>query len=386
MKSWLKIGYLLVMIVFASQVKAATPSNAELDDLFAVRGISYQQDDQRGGKGGNPHLREAATIYEGILLYRHRVNDNNAVQGKLVGDKVTAASYDDAKDKAEIVSGATGNNPGRYELQAGWIQQHDNWGWNASIAESREYAYISDSLSLGWNGSFAEQATQLSLQLTMFDDWVRMIRYDGTHGDDDVRRTVTLNMGWVQSLTPESAVQFGWSHTHQEGFLATTFNTVLVESSVGDADVEWFDFERLPDRRRRDALSVRYKQAVADDSWQLGYSYYLDSWDLQGHTLEARYFAHFNQGRMQLEPVYRYYRQQAARYFSTTVAAPRTYQTMDSDLGKFDGHSTGLTASFAAATPGLSHDSWYDIGVQYYNRSDDINFYWFTVGWRYPRQ
>ena len=373
---------LLLFTLLAKYSQAAAPTNAQLDDIFAFRGLVYQQDDYRSGdRGGNPYLREDAAIYEGIWLYRKRINETNAVQGKITGDTVSAASYDDAKNNAETVSGATGNNPGRYVLELGWIHQQDDWGWSASFNESREYAYLSNSLSLGLNGSFAEQATQLSAHLQIFDDWVRMIRWDGTKGDDDVRRTVALNLGWVQSLTPTSLMHFGWSHTHQEGFLATSFNAVR----VGSREQGIFDVERLPNRRRRDALSVRYKQAVKEDSFQLGYSYYQDNWHLIGHTLDARYYAHFSDGAVRLEPLYRFYRQEAAKYFVYQVSEPQRYQTTDSDLGSFDGHSIGLTTSLSGSTPFLTNDSWYDIGVQLYERSDDLRLYWFTLGWRYPK-
>ncbi len=367
---------LAVWVSMASH--AATPTSHELDDVFAVRGIVYQQDDYRSGdRGGNPHIKEDVSIYEGIFLYRQRINERNAIQGKITGDVVSAASYDDARDNAETVSGATGNNPGRYALELGWIQQHDDWGWSASLNESREFAYLSNSLSLGWNASFAEQATQLSAGLQVFDDWVRVIRYDGRKDKDDIRRTVTLNLGWTQSLTPISLMQVGWSHTHQEGFLSTSFNAVR----VGDD----FDVERLPDRRRRNALSLRYKQAINTDSFQLGYSYYQDNWDIIGHTLEGRYVINLQKGNVRLEPLYRFYRQEATDYFVHQLDAPRRYQTTDADLGGFDGQSLGLTASVAGATPFLSQDSWYDLGMQYYDRSDDIRFYWLTLGWRYPR-
>jgi hypothetical protein len=373
---------LFVLWFMATNLYAEEPTNAQLDDIFAFRGIVYQQDDhQSGDKGGNPYLKEDAAIYEGIWLYRKRLNDTNAMQAKVTGDTVSAASYDDAKGNAETVSGATGNNPGRYLIELGWIHQREHWGLSFGINEGREYAYLSNSISLGWNASFAEQATQLSAHLQIFDDWVRMVRFDGTKDEDEDRRTTTLNLGWAQSLTPVSLVHFGWSHTHQEGFLATSFNAVR----IGDAETGYFDYESLPETRRRDALSVRYKRAVGEDSYQLGYSHYFDSWDLTGHTLEARYFAHFREGNIRLEPLYRFYRQEATRYFVYELPQPREFQTTDSDLGSFDGHSIGINASLAGSTPLLEQDSWYDVGFQYYDRSDGIRLYWLTLGWRYPK-
>ena len=90
-------GLFLLLALFSGALQAAVPTNAQLDDIFAFRGVVYQQDDYRSGdRGGNPHLKEDAAIYEGIWLYRKRLNETNAIQGKITGDTVSAASYEDA--------------------------------------------------------------------------------------------------------------------------------------------------------------------------------------------------------------------------------------------------------------------------------------------------
>ena len=121
----LRLLGLAAFLMINSMTHAAAPTTDELDSIFAARGIVYQQEDD-GGPGGNPTIEEDATIYEGILLFQQRLNENNAASFKAVGDLVTAASYDDARDKAETVSGATGYNPGRFNLEGRWKYRSDN--------------------------------------------------------------------------------------------------------------------------------------------------------------------------------------------------------------------------------------------------------------------
>jgi|TARA_R110000868_G_scaffold44683_1_gene148957 hypothetical protein len=363
------ISWLLVLPCFA-----AAPSSGELDDLFAFRGIVLQQDDNNGG---NPYVSEDASIYEGLFLYRSSLGAEDALQGKFTGDVVSAASYDDAREKAETVSGATGYNPGRFNIDIAWLHQSLDWGFSIGTSYGQEYAYRSQGYNLSGNLDLAEGATQLSASLQVFNDQVRVIRFDGSKEHDQVRNTDTLNLGWTQSLTPTRVLNLGWSNSQQRGMLATSFNAVKVD--------DHFEFEQLPEHRIRNAGSIRYKQANGEDSWQLGFSRYQDSWDVKGNTLELRYYAHFNRGQLVLEPVYRYYQQQQSRYFAWQFDGLPPFRSSDSDLGDFDGHTLGLNVSWLGSAPWLQRQAWYDMGFQVYDRSDNIRFYWLTVGWRYPQ-
>jgi hypothetical protein len=134
----------------------------------------------------------------------------------------------------------------------------------------------------------------------------------------------------------------------------------------------------------RDTLSFRYKHALGKDSVQLGASTYRDDWNLKGHAIEARYFYRIREGRLTLEPSYRFYTQDEADFFATQFDAIQTFQTSDSDLGNFDGHSAGLLVSYWTSTWLTSQLSNYEIGFNYYQRSDNLDFYWLTLGWYTP--
>ena len=361
-------------IAVTTAVQAAAPTADELDSIFAARGIVYQQEDD-GGSGGNPTIEEDATIYEGILLFQQRLNENNAASFKAVGDLVTAASYDDARDKAETVSGATGYNPGRFNLEGRWkYRSNSRTGFTLHTSYGQEYAYRSTGYGFGISQSLNEESTQLSADFQFYDDTVRMIRYDGSKETDEPRDTATGAFSLTQTLSPVSLMNLSWVYSRQRGMLATSFNSVLFDNGERG-------FEVLPDERVRNTVSVRYKHAIGEDSVQLGLSHYQDSWELDGQAFEARYFYRLNDGQLTLEPSYRFYTQTATEYFSEQFSAPQNYQTSDSDLGHFDGHSAGLVLSYRKAGWFTKAPSDYDIGFNMYRRSDDLNFYWLTLGW-----
>ncbi|MDX1734084.1 MAG: DUF3570 domain-containing protein [Halioglobus sp.] len=256
----------------------AGPSADELDNIFAFKGLVYRQEDD----GGNPEVDEDASVYEGLVLVRHRLNETEAINLRLLGDVISAASYDEAADRAETVSGATGYNPGRFDIRPGWEYSRSGWSFGTHISYGQEFAYRSFGAGLRLGRSLFEGSTVLGLRLQGFSDKVRMIRFDGTKESDEDRDTIGVEFTVTQTLSPTRVLNASYSYTDQDGFLATSFNAVR----VGDEQ----DFEILPRQREREALGLRFKQALGPHSVETAYRYYEDDWDINAHTLELTYF------------------------------------------------------------------------------------------------
>ncbi len=354
----------------------AEPSSDELQDIFKFRTALYKQND--GDRlAGNPHIDETASIYEGILFLRKKVHTNHALEGKLTGVTVTAASWDDARLRAEAVSGATTDDHGRINGEFGW-RYKSNEGMSSSVKLSygSEYTYRTTALNLGLGQVFNEGSTAINLSYSSYFDTIRVIRFDGSEDPEDERDTHTFALSLVQTLNPKSLLNLSFSHTNQNGFLATSFNAVKINDG--------FIAEQVPNSRRRDALSARYKYAFERDSMQLGYGYYWDDWGINANVLEARYFAHLPKLKLRLEPNYRYYTQTQADFFDFEFSEPRTLLASDSDLGEFYGHSVGLLLALARPSLITSQLATYELGFNYYDRSDGLDFYWTTLGWSLP--
>jgi len=371
----LLIRFLLLCLLSVPALAATPPPSAdELDSIFAFRGVIYQQDDGAEDKGGNPTLDEDATIYEGVWLYQQRINDTNAATLKFTGDLVSAASYDDAREKAETISAATGYNPGRFNFELGWkYRSEEQFGLGVHASYGQEYAYRSTGYGLDISQSLNESSTHIALALQVFDDTVRMIRFDGSKEPDEPRKTYSGTLSLNQTLTRHAVLNLSWVHAEQSGMLATSFNSVL----AGSERV----FETVPDIRVRDTVSVRLKQALDNNSVQFGVSYYEDDWDVRAVVTEVRYFRPFSDGTVWLEPSYRFYHQEGAFFFAPSFEDPGRYRSSDPDLGNFDGHSAGITLSAWRAGWLSQSLSRYDLGLNVYHRTDDLNFYWLTLGW-----
>ena len=371
---YLQVGFLCLGIGFTQLAFAFGPTTTELDDIFSVKLMAYQQEDD-GGKAGNPNLDEDATVYEGVVLLKTHISDTDVITLQGLWDQVSAASFDDAKNQAETVSGATGYNPGRWAIDLGWQHQFSTVDLSLNAGYGQEYFYRAFNAGLGLSTSLAEGSTQLGFGFQGFNDQVRVIRWDGTREAKAHRRTNTVNFELTQILTPISNMNVSWAHTRQSGFLATSFNSVLVDGNR--------EYETVPDGRRRDALSIRYKQALDKNSVQLGYSYYWDDWGISSSTYDLRYYFRPNEN-IQLEPNYRFYTQSAADFFATTFVETQALMSSDSDLGDYDGHSTGLQIYFFNNKLLGYERITFDIGLNYYQRSDDLDYYWLTFGASFP--
>ena len=351
------------------------PSEDALNDIFAFRSIAYQQEDKDGSKG-NPNIDESATIYEGVVLLRKRANENNAFEGKFIGVNITAASWDDARAQTEAISGASTVNHGRLQGELGWLHKNDS-GFSSALrfSQGSEYTYRTLGVDAHIGQVFNEGSTALNLKLSSYADTVRLIRFDGIEEPTEKRNTLTFDLSMTQTLTPYSVINLGISHTAQSGFLSTPYNAVLVDND--------FVSETLPDSRKRQAYSLRYKYGFPKDSMQLGYSYYEDDWGINAHVAEMRYTMHKRNGMLRIEPSYRYYQQTAADFYAIRFNEPSEFLTSDSDLGDFDGHSLGVLGSIKGAGF-YGRKANYHLGANYYWRSDELNFYWFTFGFSQP--
>ena len=93
---------------------------------------------------------------------------------------------------------------------------------------ANEFAYRSYNVSAHIDRSLLENNTNLALDLRVYRDLVRVIRFNGIEESDEYRTSISGDLAWSQLLTPLSRMVLQWTHTNQEGFLATSFNQVPV--------------------------------------------------------------------------------------------------------------------------------------------------------------
>lgn len=326
----------------------------------------------------SPRVNQDAMVIESLLVIRHEVGKNHIAAVRAKGAIISSASYDAAKQLGIMVSGATTkiHNPGSGEIGAGWTYRPGDWAVSLNGSISYEHAYRSRGLGLDITRSLFENDTTISLLMKGYHDTVRMIRHDGTHDDDQVRNALWAEVGWTQILTPISLFNLTLTHIEQYGYLASSFGSVLL-NGVGT-------FEVMPSRRSRSAGTIRYKQSLDDDTaLELGYRYYGDDWGARGHTLNTQLFVYLANRSVLLEPQYRYYTQTQVDFWRKQFDRLEPYMTSRSDLGAFSGHLFALNAVFID-----TYFLWlfvdYDVGLNFYHRTDGLDMLWLTLGFDLP--
>lgn len=346
---------------------AQAPTSDDLDDLFSLRVGLYRQQD----RGGNQHVDERASVYESIVFIRTAVAEHHDVEIRLLGDVISAASYDRFKDQA-IASGATGYNPGHLQGGLGWRYHRTDWDVGLEGTYGQEFAYRTVSLAGSAHQAFANRNTQLGLTARYFNDQVRVIHFDGTHDPDVHRRTGSVDVQWTQIVTRDVVVNLDLAHTRQVGYLATSFNAVFVNGVEEE--------ERAPSQRLRYAATLSGKQAIDhEQSWQVDYRLYHDTWGIDAHTIGLHYFRYLANDRVLIEPHYRFCDQSAADFYRDDFGVSQRHQTSDSDLGRFTGHELGLTTTVFTPTLFGTHSS-LSLALTGYRRDDGLDLYWLVLG------
>lgn len=352
-------------------------------DRFSAKAAFYLQEDN----GGNELIDEDAMIVETIVVLKKRITANNTATVRGMGAIISSASYDSARAHAILVSGATTAimNPGSGGVGAGWTYHPQDWSVGIRGTIGFESAYRTRGLGLDVTRTLFDGNTTLSLMLQGYYDSVRMIRFDGSSAEEEFRTTVTSELGWTQILTPKTIGNLTASFTQQLGFLATSYAFVRIgpresvksdPGGLGAVDL----YETAPDTRSRFSLTARLKRALdAESTLEASYRFYLDTWGINGHTANLVYGRYLFSRRLHVAPKLRLYGQTPASFYGARFDRPQRYATSDPDLGAFSGVMGGLDVKFPNVRFLLPLAD-YDIGINYYHRTDGIDMAWLTLG------
>lgn len=370
---------LAVALTLLTQYPAGEKDNP---DRLSAKGAFYLQKDQ----GGNELLDEDAMIIEALVVLKKKITASNTASVRAMGSVISSASYDSARSRAILISGATTtiNNPGSGGIGAGWTYAPNEWSFGLRGTLGFESAYRTRGLGLDISRSLFEGNTVLSLMLQGYYDSVRMIRFDGTTREEEKRATATAELGWTQIVSPVTLTNLTASVTHQFGFLATSYGFVRVGAretvrSSPDGLGALDTYETVPDTRTRVSLTGRVKRALDSESTiEASYRFYQDSWGISGHTANLIYTRYLFHRVMSVSPRLRFYGQLPAAFYARRFDQKQQFMTSDPDLGGFYGQMVGLELRFPDV-----HFLWladYDLGINYYHRTDGLDMAWLTVG------
>ncbi|KOS08091.1 hypothetical protein AM493_20100 [Flavobacterium akiainvivens] len=149
------------------------------------------------------------------------------------------------------------------------------------------------------------------------------------------------------------------------------------------------DVERLPSTRFKLPVGARVNYYIND--WMVArmyYRYYNDNWGLTAHTASIELPVKLG-GGFTVYPMYRFYTQQAMKYFAPQDShySFEQFYTSDYDLSSFDSHQYGVGASYADIFQdfkiwafGLKN---IDLRYNHYSRSDSLEADIITFGLKF---
>jgi len=211
-------------------------------------------------------------------------------------------------------------------------------GFGGSL--SRDFADHDTTVALAYDLSL----DTVGLSGTSFADWSRDLT---TH---------TAELSWTQVLGPRTVGRLAYSLVVQDGYLEKPYRYVplfdagtlaSLEADGMTLDGDNFSSYRLPERppeevpdsRVRHAMAVRGVRLVPDlGAVQADYRFYVDSWGMQAHTIDAT--LRLPVGRFRIDVEDRFHWQSPVDFWrrAYTVDAagevPR-WRTVDKDLGGY---------------------------------------------------
>jgi len=197
--------------------------------------------------------------------------------------------------------------------------------------------------------------------------------------DGDQSKDVTdWLIGVSQVLNRHTIIQINYSLSQADGYLTDPYKLLSVVDPVNGNPVAGppgsgrfgYLFESRPDTRDKQSVYALLKRDFNGDVLEVSYRYMTDDWQVDSHTIEARYRFNFGASRY-LQPHVRFYQQTAADFYSTVLLAgaplPR-YATADHRLGEFDGLTLGLKYGQATA-----RGSEWSARIEYYTQSGNAS-------------
>jgi hypothetical protein len=256
---------------------------------------------------------------------------------------------------------------------------------------SDEYDYTSTGVNARYARDFNNRNTTLSFGVALANDTVSpvggspipfspMLGFcDLGNKDGDQSKDVTdWLIGVSQVLNRHTILQINYSLSRSDGYLTDPYKMLSVVDPVTGNPVAGppgsgrfaYLFESRPEARDKQSVYALLKRDFNGDVLELSYRYMTDDWDIDSHTVEARYRFSFGASRY-LQPHVRFYQQTAASFYNTVLFAGAplpAYATADHRLGEFDGLTLGL--KYGQATAGGNE---WSARIEYYTQSGNAS-------------
>ncbi len=241
----------------------------------------------------------------------------------------------------------------------------DKLTYTLSGGHSSEPDYKSSFASINANYEFNRKLTSVSAGFGYVLDKVASVARQSI---DEKKDDQIYRLGLTHILNKNSLASLAASYSRRSGFLTNPYKVVYIrglleaedyidgffnsgiaspEEARNELDTQGLDiagvdlfFERRPKVRNEWLLAPKFVQYLPafDSSIHLGYRYYTDSWNIDSHTVDIKWYQPFSGGWL-FSPRFRYYTQSKAEFYNPFFLKPRDDGNYSSDY-RLSGYGT----------------------------------------------
>jgi hypothetical protein len=343
----------------ASTAAADTP----IDEIYTSYNYSHYAEDDLDRTNTVPGFpRERYEIDTQQLLLAAPLTDRIDFSFEFMHETMSGASpwytVDDAADApVQVMSGATiEEQRDDAQLQVNYYLDNARLGLGAGYSTENDYDAINGGFD--FETHFNEKNTTLSGGIGLSFDTITPTDSDleQLRPKEEEKRSYTLNVGLSQILTRRSLAEVSFTYNFGDGYLSDPYKKVWREDAQFAAD-------QRPDTRHGFAWLAAYRRHIeeVDGTFHLSYQFYVDTWQVNSHTVQATWYQNYFDGALQLMPMVRYYSQREADFYVNFL---KTGQSRDGDmtsdfrLSSYGAVSFGLRAQYEFHTPWLTDIRW----------------------------
>jgi len=290
-----------------------------------ARGVRAQEEDAQKERSADAAVQvysdsDNTTVLTLIGKSTWGKGDDETADAHVTVDAVSSASVD-------VISSASRRFVSRrLELGGGGSKRVGPGSASANAVLSTELDWTSISLQLGWEQPLARKNASLSFAYGATYNWIGDAR-PGYNFSESLWAH-TWEIGFSQLLDRRTRVGITHTGQYQAGYTASPYRVVLFGDGSRSA-------ENQPDRRVRAALTAFGNRYLGKNTGLSGsYRFYVDSWNVVSHTLQASLMIDVPDERMSLQLFGRGYTQTAADFYRDQYDTPLglDYWTFDKKL------------------------------------------------------
>ncbi|MEA3354583.1 MAG: DUF3570 domain-containing protein [Campylobacterota bacterium] len=184
---------------------------------------------------------------------------------------------------------------------------------------------------------------------------------------------ISTQVGITQYIDERSLAKVSVFYANEDGYLSNPYYNVIRNTNQVEA-------ENRPDTRTAYGFNLKYIRSFSDDlSSNFAYKFYSDDWDINSHTLDINNYYELND-KFTVGFGIRYYGQSKAEFYSksTTYFTNEEFASHDDRLSAFNAFTYKATLDYK-----YSDKISYNIGLNYYTQSTDLDAVYSSVGFKY---